>query len=514
LNETIEVANQFIGKWTWMLRHRSFGCVPAPRHVDKARFLNASEISPEESRYCLILTERLGYGQTRKRLDSLEKVSRLLNAYSKAILDSSSDFSNPRAPNDAMKATGPEGARGFQGAKPLRWIFDRSFPLVAMIKAIKAATVWVFAFIIVCPFLQEHLHVLQYRALQENRLKIPRPMDWRTLFAAGTPFAKKYEEYFNDNYGLRDLLICANNQLDYLLFRKSDRVLIGPDNWLFYKSVVEEEILAEQTRNQFSEPMYARFLKLNQMLAARGITLVIVPCPMKNTIYPEKLPSSAPRRPSPTAFDRYRMFLGSHPEIVTIDAVPILMKLKKTFQAYHKTDFHWNDPAGAYVAKELVNKLGNLSGKGNVWNQPVGIWIQKILSGDESLSLALLWPIQEDALFFPSDHIETGLGKYTVAQGANSNEWSYQTTMVDDSRLIPNTVMFGDSFADAFLRAGFTAYFSHFQKYYNSDFRKRFALIPDGTRFVIFQHIETSLIDLQNPLIWPEEIVGKEPAPD
>jgi four helix bundle protein len=58
--------------------------------ADKARFLNTSEISLEESRYYLILTEDLGYGEIGELLNSLEEVSRLLNAYSKAILDSNS----------------------------------------------------------------------------------------------------------------------------------------------------------------------------------------------------------------------------------------------------------------------------------------------------------------------------------------------------------------------------------------------------------------------------------------
>jgi four helix bundle protein len=57
---------------------------------DKVRFLNISEASLEESRYYLILSKDLGYGDTGVILDSLEEVSRLLNAYSKAILDSSS----------------------------------------------------------------------------------------------------------------------------------------------------------------------------------------------------------------------------------------------------------------------------------------------------------------------------------------------------------------------------------------------------------------------------------------
>ena len=59
--------------------------------ADKVRFLNTSEASLEESRYYLILSEDLEYGDTGKLLDSLEEVSRLLNSYSKAILNPYSD---------------------------------------------------------------------------------------------------------------------------------------------------------------------------------------------------------------------------------------------------------------------------------------------------------------------------------------------------------------------------------------------------------------------------------------
>ena len=57
---------------------------------NKLRFLNISEASLEESRYYLILSKDLGYGETGVILNSLEEVIRLLNAYLKAILDSDS----------------------------------------------------------------------------------------------------------------------------------------------------------------------------------------------------------------------------------------------------------------------------------------------------------------------------------------------------------------------------------------------------------------------------------------
>ena len=58
--------------------------------ADKARFLNIAEGSGEECRYFLILAKDLGYGDTGKLSALLEEVSRLLGAYTAAVL--ASDF--------------------------------------------------------------------------------------------------------------------------------------------------------------------------------------------------------------------------------------------------------------------------------------------------------------------------------------------------------------------------------------------------------------------------------------
>ncbi|HVA00320.1 MAG TPA: four helix bundle protein [Terriglobia bacterium] len=58
--------------------------------ADKARFMNMAEGSIEEARYYLILANDLHYGETSTLMNSLGEVSRLLIAYSKAIL--ASDF--------------------------------------------------------------------------------------------------------------------------------------------------------------------------------------------------------------------------------------------------------------------------------------------------------------------------------------------------------------------------------------------------------------------------------------
>ena len=54
--------------------------------TEKARFMNIAEGSLQESRYYLILAQDLGYGDTAKLASAAEEVSRLLGAYTAAIL--------------------------------------------------------------------------------------------------------------------------------------------------------------------------------------------------------------------------------------------------------------------------------------------------------------------------------------------------------------------------------------------------------------------------------------------
>lgn len=57
--------------------------------ADKARMLNIAQGSLEECRYYFILTQDLGYADTKVQMIVLEEVSRLLEAYIHRIVNSS-----------------------------------------------------------------------------------------------------------------------------------------------------------------------------------------------------------------------------------------------------------------------------------------------------------------------------------------------------------------------------------------------------------------------------------------
>jgi four helix bundle protein len=53
--------------------------------ADKIRFYNMAQGSLEECRYYLILSQDLGYGETRGLTESLEEVSRMLECYIRSL---------------------------------------------------------------------------------------------------------------------------------------------------------------------------------------------------------------------------------------------------------------------------------------------------------------------------------------------------------------------------------------------------------------------------------------------
>ncbi len=54
--------------------------------LDKGRFMNTAQGSLEEARYYLILASDLHYAETHSLLGALDEVSRMLDAYARAIL--------------------------------------------------------------------------------------------------------------------------------------------------------------------------------------------------------------------------------------------------------------------------------------------------------------------------------------------------------------------------------------------------------------------------------------------
>lgn len=227
-------------------------------------------------------------------------------------------------------------------------------------------------------------------------------------------------------------------------------------------------------------------------LKERGVTLVMVPIPMKNTVYPEFIPDSSIKRPKNTGFQRLRAFLDSHPEVAYVDAQEILVKAKREDQVYYKTDFHWNNVGAFYVAKDIVNLIGKQSNTNVVWNHPLKVKAKNNFSGGQNRFLAVfLPPLEEDML------IEKTWDDYTQVGSRDGKT---------NDNLLPKTVIFGNSFAEYWPNTGIDYYFTDLKWRFGGSLREHVENLPAGTKYFVWQSIETGLLYCFKDEWWPVEL--------
>lgn len=150
----------------------------------------------------------------------------------------------------------------------------------------------------------------------------------------------------------RGRLITMIANLRYAL---GDRVfpsaLVGDQGWLVYTA--EGDLEDYQRSNLFAEDELIRFQQnldaLSVQYAERGITLLVIVPPNKNSIYPERVPHQIPVWNNETRFDQVVNYLHAHGQTQLIDLRPALLAAKTEHQVYYATDTHWND-YGVYLA--------------------------------------------------------------------------------------------------------------------------------------------------------------------
>lgn len=318
---------------------------------------------------------------------------------------------------------------------------------------------------------------------------------------AATPVLRSWEDvhqytgeavkWFNDHFGFRDFLIRSKTQIDYSLFGMSTRVHVGSDGWLFYRSVMDvEKPQTELMLRKNGDAVIDGTRQLANSLAARGVKLIIMVMPMKDVYYSARLPSTAKQLPSPRQVDLLQDRFRAMKEIIFIDSESILKETAKQRFVFHKTDFHWNDPAAFEVARSLVNEIGKYEGK------PNPVWIHKLeiekrsFSGGEASFMPIFFPPTESGLFVKQNWV---LPPFNYIEKQAPFEWIYEIKEPTGRELLPITVV-GDSFFDGMSRSGMGLYF---KKIYKAKWPEvKVAVLaknlPVDTKYLLLEFIEVS----------------------
>src|SRR5215203_3555430 len=128
------------------------------------------------------------------------------------------------------------------------------------------------------------------------------------------------------------------------------KVLVGDHSWLVFTG--EGDLDVYQQATLFTPDELAHFQQNLDALAAnyaeRGITLLVIVPPSKNTIYPERVPYEIPVLGNQSRLDQMVTYLHEHGQTQVIDLRPVLLAARNEREVYYATDTHWND-YGVYM---------------------------------------------------------------------------------------------------------------------------------------------------------------------
>ncbi|MDB5582175.1 MAG: hypothetical protein JWR80_7351 [Bradyrhizobium sp.] len=346
----------------------------------------------------------------------------------------------------------------------------------------------IFAMLIFLPLLQMVTGLIPVMPVSENRSLAPGPGAATRL----DRMPRVANEWFNDHFGLRPLLIRLKTQIDYSLFKTSDRVLVGRDGWLFYRSTVNVEPPAVE--NLLSGPAEERIVRgmreFSDALEKSGIHTALIVNMMSDRFYADKLPAAALRRPARPRIDDLVEKLRVLPNVTYIDSFQILRAAMPSRQVFHKTDFHWNDPAAFLVAKAVVDAMSVREGLAkSVWTHRLEVE-RSPLSGGIASFMPLFLPPFEDALMVKPTYT-WGPG---LTQASNVGPFeSLTATTPGTPGFLPPAVFIGDSFLDGMVRAGLQASFVSTARVRWKDRAKLSTMaaeLPAGTRWLLIEFIE------------------------
>jgi hypothetical protein len=353
--------------------------------------------------------------------------------------------------------------------------------------------------------------------LAENRVLTARPvatdyfneekLDW-------LGYSTQFNGWFSDGFPTRDFWVRLHGQVQYSLFHDSNRVHIGPENWLYYRSVLDvENPSLERISQQERQAMAQRLQQLSAQLAARGITLYILPMALKDYYYPEFLPASGKHALQFRFFDLYMDELLANGAIKVIDSRPILRQAKQSgLKIFHQTDFHWTDPASARVFQALLAAMAEQEQKPALANQwqvetvEMGNW-----SGGESNALPLLWPRTETTVGARFTGTPT---EFTAQTPLPAGVESAAVTSTSREDLLAPVLIFGDSFFDGAERAGFLNFFQAYtrSRVWTYDLVEAYRNRQSGTRYLVLENITGAIYGMDAAVTKLIEELATEPA--
>ncbi len=171
---------------------------------------------------------------------------------------------------------------------------------------------------------------------------------WKFLF--------EYDNYFSDRFTFRNDAVEFYGRTKLKLFNTSplpDIVAIGKDDWLFQSSDTYVGNTSAPWTEQQLDTIITNLKMITRYFDLRGIKYYFAMIPVKERIYPEKMPPNLRFKMQYSRAEALMQALRNHPDVRSVESRDSLIAGKKTRRIYYKTDTHWNE-FGAFIGYRCI----------------------------------------------------------------------------------------------------------------------------------------------------------------
>ncbi len=246
---------------------------------------------------------------------------------------------------------------------------------------------------------------------------------------------EKTDDALSERLAFRRYFASLDSNLKYFLTGgfASNQVLLGKENWLFYKTTTDGDPMADYIgKERYSEEKMRETAwnmeHFQTMLERKGIRFAIAIIPNKEEVYGRYLPDTIQKEEEKNRTDLLVEYLRAETDIPIIYPKEELCSQGETQMLYYKNDTHWNQK-GAFVTTQVL--LEQLYGR------------EKTALSDQNFETVTLQK---------ADPNYNDLSRMVGMDWKFYDTESYEIIRDQDKEKIEETVLLvGDSFGAAFL---------------------------------------------------------------
>ncbi len=168
-------------------------------------------------------------------------------------------------------------------------------------------------------------------------------------------FPRRVDDYLQDHFGLRRILVLANGLIRDNVGNGNDAVFVGRGGHLYYRS---DDTLEQSAGvlNHGRWPWLAStadmLAEMQRILGPKGVKILVASPPNASTMEQRDLPGWARLQTRPTEYDHFLTLLAER-GITAIDLRPVLADAARNAKSYYRHDTHWT-PYGALRSFDAI----------------------------------------------------------------------------------------------------------------------------------------------------------------